>query len=329
VSSESRCVALDRGDAGQRLDLVLCRHLRNAGAASRTRVQRWIHAGRVTVNAVPVRRAAARLAPGDLVRIVLPEAAPPRVMAPEEIPIDVLYEDPHLLALDKPPGVVVHPTYRHQERTVMNALLWRARDWPASTRPSIVGRLDKLTSGIVVVAKTSRVHAALQRILGSPAAEKDYLAVTYGRVPRSRGRIDLPLRKDPVDRRRVVSSEDGAPSSTEFERLASVPACDSGLSLLRCRLLTGRTHQIRVHLATSGWPLVGDPTYGEPRWSAIQDRTMVAALRSFTRQALHAWRLVFTHPVTRERLTLRAPIPADLAGLLRVTGLDSAPGADR
>ena len=145
--------------------------------------------------------------------------------------------------------------------------------------------------------------------------------MVYGRVNVARGEIDLRLGRDRGDRRRVVASATvGAPSLTRFERLARVAAPRAGLSLLRCRLATGRTHQIRVHLAARGWPLVGDPAYGEPRWSQIVDPALAATLRAFPRQALHAWRVAFTHPVTRERLLLEAPVPRDFEGLLTASG---------
>jgi 23S rRNA pseudouridine1911/1915/1917 synthase len=242
----------------------------------------------------------------------------------------VLYEDEHLLALDKAAGMVVHPTYKHATGTVMNALLWRAREWPTGQRPSLAGRLDKDTSGIVLVAKTAAVHAALQRTLartGRPAAdrtgsEKVYLAVVHGRVNVSRGKIDLCLARDRGDRRRVVASDTvGAPSVTHFERLARTEGPDPGVSVLRCRLMTGRTHQIRVHLAARGWPIVGDPVYGEPRWREIVDPALAATLRAFPRQALHAWRLAFVHPITHQRLDVEAPVPADIVRLLRAAGV--------
>ena len=326
MTQPSRILTADRGDAGRRLDLMLRRHLFGVDAASRTRVQAWIENGLVTVNGAPVRRVSARTALGDVVAVVLPIPAAHRVMAAEDVRLDVLYEDDHLLAIDKPAGVVVHPTYRHAAGTVMNALLWHARAWPAPQRPSIVGRLDKLTSGIVVVAKSSAIHAALQRVMASKDCEKDYLALVYGRVNVARGRIDLRLGRDRGDRRRVVASTTvGAASVTLFERLARASAFPGlpGLSLLRCRLVTGRTHQIRVHLAARGWPLVGDPVYGKPLWSKIADPALAAALRAFPRQALHAWRVAFTHPVTRERLFLEAPAPRDLKGLLTAVGADT------
>ena len=322
MTSPARVLRADRGDAGLRLDLVLRRHLSDVGAATRTRVQAWIASGQVTVNGALVRRASARAAFGDVVAVTLPDAAPRRVMAAEDVRLDLLYEDEHLLALDKPAGIVVHPSYRNTQGTVMNALLWYARGWPATQRPSLVGRLDKLTSGVVVVAKTAAIHAALQRAMASSRTEKDYLAVVYGRVNVARGEIDLRLARDRGDRRRVVGSATvGVPSLTRFERLARVAAPRAGLSLLRCRLATGRTHQIRVHLATHGWPLVGDPAYGEPRWSQIADPGLAAMLRAFPRQALHAWRVRMIHPLTGVPLDIEAPVPDDLKELLRVSGL--------
>jgi 23S rRNA pseudouridine1911/1915/1917 synthase len=315
-----RLLTADRGDAGRRLDLVLRRHLTDVHRATRTRVQAWITHGLVTVNGTPVRRVARRAVLGDLVSVVLPAESdvPRREVAPEDVSLDILFEDAHMLALNKPAGVVMHPSYKNAAGTLLNALLWHARGWPAPQRPSLVGRLDKLTSGVVVVAKTAAIHAALQRA----ASEKDYLAVVYGRVKVARGEIDLKLAKDRTDRRRIVASPlVGAASLTEFERLARVAAPAAGLSLIRCRLVTGRTHQIRVHLAARGWPIVGDPAYGEPRWSHIADARLAAALRAFPRQALHAWRLAVTHPVTRERLILEAPVPHDLDELMREAGL--------
>jgi 23S rRNA pseudouridine1911/1915/1917 synthase len=301
---------------------MLRRHLIGVRNATRTRVQMWIENGQVTVNGRPIRRVAARAALGDVVTVVLPDVVPRRSMAAEDVTLDVLYEDDHLLALDKPAGVVVHPTYKHPAGTLMNALLWRARDWPAAQRPSLVGRLDRLTSGIVIVAKTAAVHAALQRADASGHSEKDYLAVVYGRVNVARGRIDLRLAHQPGDRRRIVASATiGAPSLTRFERLASVAAPRAGLSLLRCRLATGRTHQIRVHLAARGWPLVGDPAYGEPRWSKVVEPALADTLLAFRRQALHAWRVALSHPITRDRLLVEAPVPRDFEGLLTASGL--------
>ena len=159
-------------------------------------------------------------------------------------------------------------------------------------------------------------------VLSWCCTEKDYLAVVYGRVNVARGEIDLRLGRDRGDRRRVVGSATvGMASLTRFERLARVAAPGAGLSLLRCRLATGRTHQIRVHLAARGWPLVGDPVYGEPRWSQIADPRLAATLRAFPRQALHAWRVGMIHPATGAALEIEAPVPDDLRELLQVSGL--------
>ena len=169
------------------------------------------------------------------------------------------------------------------------------------------------------------MHAALQRAMTAAACEKHYLAMVYGRVNPRAGRIDLRLRRDSVDRRKVIASEHaGVASLTHFARIARVAARPVGLALLQCRLVTGRTHQIRVHLAARGWPIVGDPVYGEPHWSRIVDAELAGALRAFPRQALHACRLAFVHPHTGAQLTLDAPVPTDMKALLRESGLEPA-----
>jgi 23S rRNA pseudouridine1911/1915/1917 synthase len=316
-------VRLDRGDIGRRIDLVVHRHLAGVPGATRTRIQSWIEEGRVQVNGGNVPKSSTRIAASDVVTVALPATRARLTMSGQALPLDVLYEDAWLLAINKPAGMVAHPTYRHENGTAMNALLWHARDWPKDARPSLVGRLDKLTSGIVLVAKTRAVHAALQKELSRSESEKDYLAVVYGRMTKARGLIDRPLGRDGSDRRRVVVDPSGAPSQTRFERLARVAAPSGGLTLVRCRLLTGRMHQIRVHLASEGFPIVGDPVYGVPRWSAIAEAELSAAVRSFNRQALHAWRLVFRHPIAGARTTIHAPIPEDLETLLTLTGLSA------
>jgi 23S rRNA pseudouridine1911/1915/1917 synthase len=322
-----RTFTTDRGDHGRRLDQVLRRHLADLDRATRSRLQRWIEEGAVTVNDRQVARSASRVAPGDVVSISLPQSAHPArlPLQPDRIDLDMLFEDEHLLVVNKPPGLVVHPTHAHATGTLMNALLWRARSWPGAQRPSIVGRLDKLTSGIVVVAKTASMHAALQRAMAAAACEKDYLGIVYGRVTPMYGHIDLRLARDTVDRRRMTTSEpDGAASLTLYARIAQTPARAGGLALVRCRLVTGRTHQIRAHLAAKGWPLVGDRVYGEPRRAAVPVHALAETLRAFSRQALHAWRLGLVHPVTRTRLEVEAPVPADLDALMTAIGWRSS-----
>lgn len=273
----------------------MVRHLEGIPRITRARVQGWVEEGLVRVNgraAKPSRR----LGPGDEVEVVLPPPPARPELAPTEMPLSVLYEDEWLLALDKPPGLVVHPAQGNREGTLMHGLLWRAEGY----RPHLVSRLDQGTSGLLLVAKAPQVHAVLQR----KGMEKDYLAVVYGRTEVPKGRIDLGILRDPADpRRRIASRTEGRPSATLWERLA-----ESELSLLRCRLLTGRTHQIRVHLKHIGHPLVGDPVYGEARWKGLP-KPVQAVLRDFPRPALHAWRLGF------EGRELEAPVPADLREL--------------
>jgi 23S rRNA pseudouridine1911/1915/1917 synthase len=225
---------------------------------------------------------------------------------PEEGPLTILYEDEWVIALDKPAGLVVHPTYKNTSGTLLNAVLWHVRD-RADAQPGILTRLDKDTSGLVVIALTPHVHALMQRDMTAGRVIKEYLAVVTGVPLPPSGRIVLPLARDTEDRRRVVVTASGAQSETRYEVIAS-----SGThAVVRCVLITGRTHQIRVHMAASGWPIVGDAVYG-----TAADPTQSALLRSgarpIARQALHAWRVTLPHPHTRETLTIEAPVPADL-----------------
>jgi 23S rRNA pseudouridine1911/1915/1917 synthase len=320
----TRTFTTDRGDANVRLDLVLCRRLADVPRLTRTRVQGWIAEGRVLLNGSPVLRTSFRPSAGSEISVLLPTEVTTRrnTLSAEAIDLDVLFEDDHFLVVNKPAGLVMHPTFHHGEGTIMNALMWHAREWPEGARPSLVQRLDKLTSGVVVIAKTREVHAALQRALASRRGEKDYLAVVYGKVSPGRGTIDLRLARDRLDRRRVVASEtDGAASVTKYERLAYVKATSAGLSLVRCTLLTGRMHQIRVHLSAAGWPIVGDPSYGQPRWRDVVDVQLASSLREFPRQALHARRLAFRHPFGGRTVEFEAPLPDDFLALLTATGL--------
>ncbi len=303
-SCVERTITADRGDGGLRIDLVLRRHLAGADAATRTQLQAWIAEGRVRINGLIVHRVAARTMAGDVVTVTLPAMAERVVMEAEPLPLQILHEDADLLVLNKPTGIVVHPTYGHQTQTLMNGLLWHARDWPEGDRPSIVGRLDKQTSGLVVVAKRADVHATLQRSMASTGSEKQYLAVVYGRPPEGPLTIDLKLARDPKDRRRVVaSSTEGSASRTIVATIAAAEHDGDWVSLVRCRLLTGRMHQIRVHLAASGWPIAGDTKYGRP-------------MAGIERQALHACRVSMPHPSTGLRLTIDAPLPPDIQGIV-------------
>jgi len=229
---------------------------------------------------------------------------------PEKGPLSIVYEDDWLLVLDKPAGQVVHPTYRNWSGTLLNAVLWHLRDRPGS-QPGILTRLDRDTSGLVVVGVTAEVHARMQRDGIAGEVHKQYLAVVCGSPEPPSGRIVLPLGRSPEDRRRVVVTPEGAYAETSYEAVAA----HGDIALLRCRLVTGRTHQIRVHLAERGWPILGDRQYGSPS-------------DAIGRQALHAWRVSLPHPHTRERLDVEAPVPADMQTLVaRVrTGNGPAPG---
>lgn len=290
-----RAISIDRGDVGVRVDRVLLRHLRDVPAMSRNRIQRLIEDGAVLLNGKAAPRMSWRVAAGDRLTVEIPAAAERRRPAAEPLPVEVLYEDDDLLIANKPAGQVAHPAFRNTTGTLLNALLAHARGrW----QPTLVSRLDKDTSGLVLVAKRAEVHAALQRLMQQNGIEKDYLAIVRGRPVPAKGTIDLALDRDPWDRRRVmVRDRGGQPSVTRYERLSV--STDRALSLVRCRLITGRTHQIRVHLAAKGWPILGDATYG------VRDAAM-------PRQALHAWRLAFDHPHKRTRLTVTAPPPADM-----------------
>jgi 23S rRNA pseudouridine1911/1915/1917 synthase len=321
IPSESRTFRADRGDDRERLDLVLRRHLADRPDVTRSRLQAWIGEGLVRVNGNPAAKPSSRLALGDIIEVPLPSPPERRAILAEEMPLSVLFEDEHLLALDKPPGLVVHPSPGHREGTLINALMWRARGWEEGRRPGLVNRLDRGTSGVLLAAKTPAIHAALARSLRRRDAEKEYLAVIYGTTPAPLGRIELKILRDPADyKRRMTSKSEGKESVTLYQRLGEA----SGLTLLRCRLLTGRTHQIRVHLQSQGWPIVGDPLYGEPRWKGIADSAVAAACRDFPRQALHALRLSFIHPATGAPLEVVAPVPEDMAALLAVAGLKAS-----
>jgi 23S rRNA pseudouridine1911/1915/1917 synthase len=305
-------IQLDRGDAGSRLDKVLLRHLANVPGLSRARIQRWIDAGAVLVNGRPATRPARRVSGRDDVRVEVPELRPRARPLPEAIPLDVLYEDEDLLAVNKPAGVVAHPSYRHPSGTLVNALLAH------TPTPHLVHRLDKQTSGVILVVKHRPAHAAVQRAMGRNDVRKEYLAVVVGRPTPRRGTIDVALDRDPWDRRRVtVRDRGGMPAVTKYERLAVSPP----VALVGCHLVTGRMHQIRVHLSARKWPIVGDPTYGPRTFPRFDDPKAEASVRAFPRQALHAWRIELRHPTTGRELAIEAPIPEDLQRLMTDTGL--------
>jgi 23S rRNA pseudouridine1911/1915/1917 synthase len=305
--------------AGTRLDLFLTA---TCSDLSRSRIQKLIAEGAVLVGGAPARRAHVVRA-GEEVSIEVPE---PRrsVLEAEDIPLSILYEDEHLIAIDKPAGLVVHPAPGHASGTLVNALLHHVRDLAGiggETRPGIVHRLDRDTSGVLLVAKTDRAHQLLSRQMRQRTLRKEYLALVAG-VPKVRkGEVSLSVGRDPRDRKKMKAFR-----ATEAEPPPGVRTARTlyeierewfavGLTLLRCRLVTGRTHQIRVHLSASGLPIVGDPVYGRPSYARVRDAALKRRLTEFPRQALHAERVWFRHPATQEILEIVAPIPSDLATL--------------
>jgi 23S rRNA pseudouridine1911/1915/1917 synthase len=289
--------------AGLRLDQALAQLLPDY---SRSRLQDWVRRARVTVNGAAA-APKSKVWGGEQieVRVELDPAA--SASMPQDIPLAVVHEDAQLLVIDKPAGLVVHPGSGNPNGTLLNALLHRVPALNSVPRAGIVHRLDKNTSGLLVVAKTLEAHTCLVRQLQAHSVQREYLAVVAG-VPAAQGRVEAPIGRHPVARTRMAVVARGKSAVTRFRVLRA----GAGWSLIQCNLETGRTHQIRVHMHSIGHPLLGDPVYG----SAKLARALPESARSFARQALHATRLGLSHPATGERLDFHAPLPADLAGLL-------------
>lgn len=299
-------------DLDDRLDAVLSARTR----FSRSRVTALIESGAVEVNGRRVRKSY-RPRAGDTIQVVVPPS-PPVELIPEVIPIGIVYEDEHLVVVDKPAGLVVHPAPGHATGTLVNALLARVGSLSSiglPHRPGIVHRLDRDTSGLLVVARRDQAHQTLSAALSRREIERGYVAATWGHLDPDEVTIDRPIARHPKDRTRMAVVEDGRPSITHVRRLERWPAAD----LLAVRLETGRTHQIRVHLSDTGHPLVGDPVYG-CGW----ERGMTGAggvwATQFARRAgrlfLHAARLSFEHPESGEKLTFTSQLPEPLAGVV-------------
>jgi 23S rRNA pseudouridine1911/1915/1917 synthase len=303
--------------AGRRFDQALAEMFPDY---SRSRLTAWVKAGAVTLDGAP---AAPRhlLRGGEKVQLEA-ELETEVTSAPEAIALDIVYEDPHLLVIDKPVGLVVHPGAGNPAGTVLNALLHHDSKLAELPRGGIVHRLDKDTSGLMVVAKTLATHTALVEMLSKHEVARQYEAIVLGTIIAG-GTIDAPIGRHMGDRLRqaVRDEEDGKHAVTHYRLRERFRAH----TLVQCNLETGRTHQIRVHLSHIGHPLVGDPHYGGglklPKRATPE---LVAALRGFRRQALHAERLAFEHPVTGESLSFEAPRPADMNALLAALREDLA-----
>ena len=297
--------------AGERLDRWLAAKLPDL---SRARLQALIAEGAVRVDGSGA-RASARVKAGQSVEVSVPDPAPaaPR---PEDIPLRVVHEDGQLIVIDKPAGLVVHPGAGTASGTLVNALLHRVKDLSGVggvLRPGIVHRLDRGTSGLIVVAKDDATHQDLARQFAARTVEKEYLALVLGRPRRPSGTIEAPIGRDPVHRKRMsVRAPRGRAARTGYVVEEALP----GAALLRVRLHTGRTHQIRVHLAWIGHPIAGDATYGGRRLPASTGDGLAAAVSELQRPALHAARLSFTHPRSGERVAFTSPLPDDFERLL-------------
>ena len=302
--------------AGQRLDRTMALLFPDY---SRARLAAWVRAGRVRVDGAAC-APDQRLRGGERIELE-PETAAMVADAPEPIALQILHADADLLVLDKPAGLTVHPGAGRPAGTLQNALLHFDASLSALPRAGIVHRLDKDTSGLLLVARSPRAHVALTRMIAARAVVRQYLALVRGEVIAG-GTVDAPLGRHPADRLRQAVREGGRTARTHYrvrERLR-------GHTLLECTLETGRTHQIRVHMAHIGHPLVGDPQYGGGlRLPAGAGTALAHALRGFRRQALHAGRLVFRHPFDGAAMEFTAPLPADFAALLQALRAESPP----
>jgi len=294
--------------AGERLDRYLAGHYE----VPRNRVAGWIRDGRVRLDGAPV-KPSARLAGGQELACAPAAPAADLRLQPEAGPLAVIHEEAGFAVLDKPAGLVVHPGAGRRSGTLVHRLLARYPEIATvggPGRPGIVHRLDRETTGVLVVARTDAVYLELARAFAERRVDKRYLAIVWGAPESARGLIDRPIGRHPTRRKEMAVVPGGRPARTRYRVLARA----AGAALLELALETGRTHQIRVHLKAAGRPLVGDPVYGEARWKGSRgpERTL---LRDFPRPALHAWRLGFEHPAGAGALRFEAPPPADLEAL--------------
>lgn len=284
---------------------------------SRSRVSALVDQGQVFLNGVRVTDQDRKVAAGDVYRIVLP---PPVEAVPQaqDIPLDIVYEDDDLLVLNKPAGMVVHPAAGNYDGTLVNALLAHCREALSGiggvVRPGIVHRLDKETSGLMVVAKNDEAHNGLSAQFAVHSLERCYLALVWGMLSPLSGVIENQIGRSPVNRKKMaVVASGGKRAETHYRTLETYR--NGAVSLVSCSLKTGRTHQVRVHMTAAGHPLIGDKTYGKAPRSALRSEILKPAL-AFPRQALHSYRIRFEHPVTRETMRFEIPLPEDMQALV-------------
>jgi len=308
-------VRLEPAHAGWRLDRALAAAV---PTLSRERLKALIRSGAVEAEGRPVRDPATKVRGQEALRVAVPGPRPAH-NEPQDIPLTIMFEDEHLLVVDKPAGLVVHPAAGNFDGTLVNALLHHCGGSLSGiggvARPGIVHRIDKDTSGLLVVAKTDVTHEGLAKQFAAHSIDRRYLAIVSG-IPKSReGMVDAPLARSAANRKKIAIVEDGRGKRavTHWKRLAVL----NDAALMECRLETGRTHQVRVHMASLGHPLVGDPVYGR---SGKTHSKLLKEL-GFGRQALHAAELGFTHPVTKHRLAFSSPMPPDMQELLSALGV--------
>ncbi|MEA9600365.1 RluA family pseudouridine synthase [Polynucleobacter sp. AP-Sanab-80-C2] len=299
--------------AGERLDKVLAGSLPDY---SRNRLKTWVEAGAVMVDG-KVTKARYLLRGGESIKVFPQEMPEQFAFSSENIPLEVVYEDDAIIVINKPPGLVVHPAAGNWSGTLLNGLLFKYPELKSLPRAGIVHRLDKDTSGLMVVARTAQAQTSLVRQLQDRTVGRRYLAWVWGGAP-SQGKVLASVGRDQRDRLKMAAgSPQGKPAATLFRRLAKSTFLESPLALLECRLETGRTHQIRVHLESLGFPLLGDPVYRKKTPG-------VAKSLLFERQALHAYALSLQHPLTQELVSWFRLPPLDLMQLLRQVGMSEA-----
>jgi 23S rRNA pseudouridine1911/1915/1917 synthase len=303
VTEKDRARRLDQFLSGTNLNL------------SRSQAKNLVEKHAILLNQRPT-KPSAHVKTGDIVSGSLPEPKP-LSLEPEPLPLTVLYEDPFLVVIDKPSGMVVHPAYGNPSGTLVNALLYHCKDLAGINgvlRPGIVHRLDKDTSGVMVVAKEDEAFHHLTKQFRNRTVEKVYLAIVYGRFDPNEGLIDSAIGRHPSERKRMSTrTRKGRAAVTRWKKVEEFDSC----TLLEIFPQTGRTHQIRVHLSSIGHPVLGDPLYGRKgRPGAIHDSVLKECVKRLNRQALHARRLGFTHPRTGERVQFVSPIPQDMKEVL-------------
>lgn len=305
-------------EAGQRLDKWLSARLPDL---SRTRVKALIEQGQVASAGATIADASAKVKAGQEVTVTVPPDAPAEPEA-QDIALVVVYEDDDLIVIDKPAGMVVHPAPGSPDQTLVNALLAHCGESLSGIggvrRPGIVHRIDKDTSGLLVVAKNDRAHQGLSEQFAAHSLERAYKALVWGLPTPAQGDVDGAIGRSPQDRKKMaIVSHGGKPAHTRYRVLR--PLAGGVVSLVECRLSTGRTHQIRVHMTSIGHPLVGDQTYGRSRSAKLKALPEAArtALATFPRQALHAYLLGFIHPATGESVRFESEIPCDINNLIR------------